>query len=62
MKIYFNPYSMNPGHDSAVLCNTDSIFGSKLFYSDFLMRSSREKKGEKKLCMNEGRWMGDANK
>lgn len=53
---------MNPGHDSAVLCNTDSIFGSKLFYSDFLMRSSREKKGKKQLCMNEGRWMGDANK
>lgn len=47
MKIYFNPYSMNPGHDSAVLCNTGSIFGSKLFYSDFLMRSSREKKGKK---------------
>lgn len=53
---------MNPGHDSAVLCNTGSIFGSKLFYSDFLMRSSREKKKKKNLCMNEGRWMGDANK
>lgn len=53
---------MNPGHDSAVLCNTDSIFGSKLFYGEFLMRSSREKKGKKNLCMNEGRWMGDANK
>lgn len=53
---------MNPGHDSAVLCNTGSIFGSKLFYSDFLMRSSREKKEKKKLCMNEGRWMGDAYK
>lgn len=52
---------MNPGHDSAVLCNTGSIFGSKLFYGDFLMRSSREKK-KKIPCMNEGRWMCDTNK
>lgn len=40
---------MNLGYDLVVLCNMDFIFGFKLFYSDFLMRFSREKKGKKFL-------------
>lgn len=49
MKIYFNLYLMNLGYDLVVLCNMGFIFGFKLFYSDFLMRFSREKKGKKFL-------------
>lgn len=45
---------MNLGYDLVVLCNMGFIFGFKLFYSDFLMRFSREKKGKKNFCMNEG--------
>lgn len=53
---------MNLGYDLVVLCNIGFIFGFKLFYSDFLMRFSREKKEKKNFCMNEGWWMGDVNK
>lgn len=38
---------MNLGYDLVVLCNMDFIFGFKLFYGEFLMRFSREKKGKK---------------